>query len=672
MRGRRIVSALALLTLALPAAAASVSERQAPKQRPTAANVSPLGLKAFALRYDEPTRHAFPTNPAFAWRPTANATHYEFQVATASSFRENSIIYENKSLLSPTAVVPVTLSWATGSPYAYFARARAITDSGGTPWSRDFGFNVRWPNIPTPLPSPEGLLRWTPVVGATAYQVMEVNMFGTGAAAAETRVVATSTNVLDERDWYTFHTASSDTTWYKTIQWRVRAVRTYSRVVPKTDVPRTIFGPWSPLYTTVNNPRPLASTPLTLVGTDSDVVGTVSGPVAHGLMPGFAWSGNADLFKQPAELYRLYVFADRECLNPVYAGATVGSPAYAPRLGGTLQFPIDLAGLAASRRSVLKPGGEGFMVTGDGIPVTPSEQLNPNLVKVDPLDPRNLVKPPDEDPDVPPDATKPNDISSVDLTKLDVDSRWTELWDRNFPSSRYYWTVIPVSASSGAAFTATLVSEIDSKHIVVSQAGLKPTDPISIGSGPNTETDNVTGVAADGVTITLGSTLVNIHTGGETVTRAPGLNYHETELWQEACAAGRVSSFGKISQPVVTGGLKPFVSGLTSNGTVQSAASSNTPFYGVPAIAWQPALGADKYEIQWSLSADPFVSIVDKVVPSDQTALMGIHGLRFKPGTYYYRVRGLSFELPITARGLTWSKVQKVVIAEPSFAVSGG
>jgi hypothetical protein len=34
-------------------------------------------------------------------------------------------------------------------------------------------------------------------------------------------------------------------------------------------------------------------------------------------------------------------------------------------------------------------------------------------------------------------------------------------------------------------------------------------------------------------------------------------------------------------------------------------------------------------------------------------------------------VRGIDFELPKAARGMGWSKVQKVTIAPPTFAVSG-
>jgi hypothetical protein len=53
------------------------------------------------------------------------------------------------------------------------------------------------------------------------------------------------------------------------------------------------------------------------------------------------------------------------------------------------------------------------------------------------------------------------------------------------------------------------------------------------------------------------------------------------------------------------------------------------------------------------------------------SSLMSYKAVGFKPGTYYYRVRGIDLQLPKRARGMGWSKVQKVTIAPPTYAVSG-
>ncbi|MDX6503028.1 MAG: hypothetical protein QOE29_153 [Gaiellaceae bacterium] len=675
MRAPRIAATLGLIALVIPAAASS-SLASAPSRTASARLSAPLGLKGFLLNYAEPTRHVFPTEPAFAWSPSPNAQHYEFQLARSSSFRESSIVYENDALPSPTSSVPVTLPWTTGSGsgYGFQARARAVTQNGTTPWSAAFGFNVRWPNIPTPLPSQDGLLRWTPVVGASGYEVWEMGITGTGATQIFDKWVFTQTNVLDERDWYTFHAGqSADTSWYKTIHWRVRAVRVTSLVPTKNDSPRSSMGPWSPVYTTVNGARPVAPTALALGQTLSDVVGTTAAPAAHGSMPGFTWSGNRGLTGGKQELYRTYVFSDQDCLNPVYVGAVVGSPAYAPRISGPLALPATQTEIAAARTTVLANGSEGQALSFDDEPIVASESLNPNKAAVDPLDPKNVNLTPDVDPNLPDPTTAVTGTTTgptVDPTSISVDTKWVNLWDTDWPSNGYYWTVVPVVATSPRAYSTTLVSGavVGGTTIIVSGLGLQAGDSISIGSGgPTEEANSVASIS--GSVVTLGSPLQKNHGAGELIVRNSALEYQETELWQDACAAGRVGRFGKISQPVVTGGAKPFISGLTTNGSVVAGGTTRT-FYGVPVIAWQPALGADEYQIQWSRTEYPFEPALTKIAPGTST-LMSSKAIGFKPGTYYYRVRGLDFQLPKNARAMGWSKVQKVVIAAPVFTVDG-
>ena len=43
-------------------------------------------------------------------------------------------------------------------------------------------------------------------------------------------------------------------------------------------------------------------------------------------MPAFLWSGNQTSSGATAELFRVYVFTDRQCLNRVYTSAVVGAP----------------------------------------------------------------------------------------------------------------------------------------------------------------------------------------------------------------------------------------------------------------------------------------------------------------------------------------------------------
>ena len=93
--------------------------------------------------------------------------------------------------------------------------------------------------------------------------------------------------------------------------------------------------------------------------------------LAHALTPGFAFSGDSGGPMDfnggtPAELFRVYVATDEDCVNIVYRGAVVGSPAYAPRTTGPLQLPGDTDLLAFARGDTIDHGVEGETLMLDG------------------------------------------------------------------------------------------------------------------------------------------------------------------------------------------------------------------------------------------------------------------------------------------------------------------
>ncbi len=63
----------------------------------------------------------------------------------------------------PAVSVDVSLPWFTGQPYALYSHVRAITLQGPTGWSTPFEFNMRWLDVPTPLESSPGFVRWKQV-----------------------------------------------------------------------------------------------------------------------------------------------------------------------------------------------------------------------------------------------------------------------------------------------------------------------------------------------------------------------------------------------------------------------------------------------------------------------------------------------------------------------------
>ena len=65
-------------------------------------------------------------------------------------------------------------------------------------------------------------------------------------------------------------------------------------------------------------------------------------------------------------------------------------------------------------------------------------------------------------------------------------------------------------------------------------------------------------------------------------------------------------------------------------------------FYGQPLIAWQPAAGADQYEVQWSPKLCPWKTVGTQLPWGTSLTLP------LSPGTWYYRVRGLgSLQQPL-------------------------
>ena len=71
----------------------------------------------------------------------------------------------------------------------------------------------------------------------------------------------------------------------------------------------------------------------------------------HELTPGFAWTPSSpllgDIGAVGSRLYRVYIFTDDHCVNQIFAGSIVGSPAFAPRtFGGTIALPSGTKSLA--------------------------------------------------------------------------------------------------------------------------------------------------------------------------------------------------------------------------------------------------------------------------------------------------------------------------------------
>jgi hypothetical protein len=519
---------------------------------------APKKLKPFLLRVDEAAGTSFARTPSFSWAPVRGAKTYEFQLATSPRFGDSQLVWTSDKIKSPVATIPVTLPWMSGTPYGFYARVRGIGARGPSKWSGAYGFNMRWPTVPAALPGHDGLVRWSTVEGATSYQVWYLDAG---------KVFSTKTNVADQREYYAFHQIPA---WMSTVHWRVRATRVLNGKV-QNELPAVSYGPWSPVFTH-HNPA-LATGPLNPFAMASDVQSSTPA-AAHRLTPAFAFSGTNSLGGARYSFYRIVVSTDRECVNVVYRGGITAGPAFAPRATGPLDLPKNVEELLKAPDNYLKDGSEGETFGADYFKIVTNESMKPGGAS----------------------ETTPGGGTSLPSEQTVIGSI-VDLWDTGWPSSRYYWTVVPVY------------------YILTPDNKVK---------------------------------------------------WYEAEIPQDACGAGRVLSFGKLSEPVIAASTAPYISGLSADGQLQPAKKATPSFYGVPVAAWMPALGADQYEVQWSKKAYPWKA--EGTVFTFATAAE----LPLKPGVWHYRVRGLSSTLPTGARQLAWSNPVRLRIAGPRFKVIRG
>ena len=544
----------------------------------TAPLAAPTGVHAFLLRADEPQTDAFPRTPAFAWTPFQGARSYDFELSTSRRFDESSIVWSttsrDKALQVPMLSIPLALPWMTGNPYALYAHVRARTAAGVTRWSLPFGFNMRWRALPDQLqPTIPGLVRWKPVEGATSYEVWFVDAG---------KVITTNTNVADEREYYTFH---PDSLWTGVVQWRVRAVRKVYGSLPN-GLPVVSVGPWTQINVAIN--PGIATGPISLIEDASDREGTATTPVTHSLTPGFAFTGNMATNGQAGRLFRVYVATDAQCVNIVFKGSVVGSPAYAPRTNGPIALPTTPADVTAAQTKFAADGAQAGTFTADYRPVTTSEDAAASTATTATTDY-------DADHATATTATAPSTIPSDFTTSGSL----VDLWDSGWPTGRYYWTVVPVRE----------------------------------------------------------------------VATSTGVQYFDAAVPQDECAAGRVLAFGKSSQPATTSETKPYVSGLAPTGELVAAQTAKPSFYKSALIAWEPALGATGYEVQWSRTRYPWRTATTTPYYTAATSML-LEGLT--TGTWFFRVRGIDPYVPGPIKQMTWSKPQQFTLAKPRFAVQDG
>jgi hypothetical protein len=601
---RRAIPFFVALVVVAPGQAATK-----PKPEPPPA---PANLHGFLLRADEPEslkRDVFPRTPSFTWNPVPGVLKYEFELATSKRFIEAAQVWAGEVAGTPAVSIPVALPWMSGKPYALYARVRTVSTTGRSPWSEPFGFNMQADRAPQMENSYPGLVRWKPVDGATSYEVWWTDL---------SKRITTLTNSADEREHYMFRQISS------VVHWRVRAVRSVYGDLP-SGLPAVSYGPWSgPLpYESVNPPFPVG--PLNLsTSVSANVQANSEASTPHKQTPAFLFGTNtlagleSGFLYSDVKLYRVYVFTDRDCVNLVFRGAIVGSPAYSPRTSGSLALPhgftptFDPSTLKTTPtylRDALRDGDEGLTQMADLSTVVSSEVKKASSSS---SSGSSSEEPPTTPPVTPPAAETP---PSTTFTLPEPEGALVDLWDSGWPTGLYYWTVVPVN-------------------------------------------------------------LVYDFPDAKSQTRQ--WIYRDTWVPQETCAAGLTgefgNEFGKESDPVLiseSGTPSPYVSGLTTDGRIESAKQEKPVFYGTPLVAWTPAMGAAAYEVQWSKAEYPW-STEGTVFTFGTSALLQDKGKTLAPGEWFYRVRGLDPFLAGPVKVMSWSTPVPIVVAKPVFKVLKG
>jgi hypothetical protein len=150
---------------------------------------------------------------------------------------------------------------------------------------------------------------------------------------------------------------------------------------------------------------------------------------------------------------------------------------------------------------------------------------------------------------------------------------------------------------------------------------------------------------------------------GISVSDTGSFQYVDVDHPQDACEAGRVSTFAKLSRPAITKSGGAFVSGLTPKGRLLASAGPRPVVYSSPLVAWRPVVGASAYEVEWSRTTYPWRRAGHRLTQSTSSVL------NLAPGNWYYRVRGLN-AMQVGTSAMTWSKPVAIKVSRPTFRVS--
>ena len=403
--------------------------------------------------------------------------------------------------------------------------------------------------------------------------------------------------------------------WIGTVRWRVRAIRSNVGRPPANGLPAVSYGAWSPIYSSTNpavtGGRSRSAARVSDVVSDGSANRRPTSSCPDSSGPATSRSSGA-----PAELFRVYVFTDRHCLNPVFTSAVIGSPAYAPRPFG----PLEPAGRSRRdrKRAQRLPHRRDRVGRRDvrRHPVRPQEQAPPATP--------TTTAPADDDAAGPPSSSDQRLHRRPAAQQPRPHRRRAALRLR---SSAHRSTCGTPTTSAAATTGPSSRSRPRVEHPArrPSRAPAPRKAPRSFRSRTRSSSPSAsrsrsacrrtrtprTITAIGSSLLTISTALGNGHSAGDPIktTTSNGVVYRDIDLPQDACKPGRDRALRHRERSD-----RDIGAGAVRHGPLGHRPPARRPprrpaLYGRPLVAWTPALGAQMYEVEWSAKAYPFVSL---------------------------------------------------------------
>ena len=413
----------------------------------------------------------------------------------------------------------------------------------------------------------------------------------------------------------------STTPGYTTIHWRVRAIRDVGQFQSSSNgLPAVSYGPWSPIYTTVNARRPTDAEADRHGLERWDKAGKAGS--AHQLTPGFAWTPSAPVISEGIDpgssLYRVYIFTDKNCVNRIFTGSIVGSPAWAPRTSAArCRCPGDTK--VAGRRRTAPP-----YLTGAGSEGSPSTPPARSVVS--------------------------NETAGIQVGSTGVGNA-----GRGAASGAAQARCGRRPLGLGLAERPLL---LDGRPGLGAAASYPPPrlPPARRRRHPRAPARR----RAPPVVV-LGQPSSASAPASSWLRRGAAIAYHDMAVPQDSCQAGVGMSFGKVSQPVVTSSGTPFLSGVGPDGPDRRRSGPRTPSSSPRrSRPGSPVVGATEVPDRDVAVALP---VARRRSTSARRRLDRPAGDQVRRrASWYYRVRGVNENLPAGAQAMAWSTPVQVKV----------